>query len=242
MDMPEPVYDAPEYEAWRRYGFTQACADICSKNDQDAEQRWCHFAYIPAETVLKYLTRCFEEAASLVDDFTAKEVADGVEQGIFGAESEFFLTLRKGGLPPERVAQCYRAVKTLYRHCFDRMCCRGAGDPDGDYINLRSMDGGASDDLDGAVYMIWDTSTIDAAISLPDEHPELFEASVDVLRDVLMRCRTSTCKISALHGVGHLHFARPEVAVRLVDEYLERPGQPQWVIDYALKAREGCVM
>lgn len=239
--MPEPVYEAPEYEAWRRYGFTQACADLYRENDEDAEERWCHFAYIPAETILSYLTRCFEEAASLVDDFTAKEIGDAVEKGIFGAESNFFLTLLKGGLQPQRVAQCYRAVATLYRDCFDRMCCRGAADPDGDYINLRSVDDGASDYLDGAVYMIWDTDTIDVAIAFPDEHPELFEASVDVLRDVLLRCRTSTCKISALHGVGHLHDASPDVATRLVDEYLERPGQPQWVIEYALRARRGGV-
>jgi hypothetical protein len=229
----------PTYDEWRRYCFTHGYADFW-RDDDDSDVRFEQFARISPSTLLGYMTRCFEEAGSLGADFTAPQIGDGVNF-LFGCASEFFLTIRESGLPPASVAKCYRAVATLYRDCFDHLCCRGGTDPDGDYINFRSVEDGVCDRLDGAVYMIWDSDTIDVAISFPDEYPELFEASVDVLREVLKHCRTSTGKISALHGVGHLQDHRPKIAARLVDEFLKRPGQPEFVVEYAKRAREGGV-
>jgi len=70
--------------------------------------------------------------------------------------------------------------------------------------------------------------------------PGVLQAVCDGL-GVALACRTSTCIIAGLHGAGHLHRHAPLLARGLVDEALAAARWPQWLTDYALRARDGAV-
>jgi hypothetical protein len=102
---------------------------------------------------------------------------------------------------------------------------------------------------DKSVYMIWDMDGIQYALSANENDP-LSLACLDVLHAGLMKCITSACRVSALHGLGHgirrirrTHAGSP-MAVRvqsMIDEFLATRQPPHWLHEYALDAREGGV-
>jgi hypothetical protein len=75
-----------------------------------------------------------------------------------------------------------------------------------------------------------------------DQRPHLVEPGFRVIETVLAECRTSSCRISALHGLGHLHDYHGRRVERIIDGFLARPDLPEWLRTYAMKARGGCVM
>jgi hypothetical protein len=86
-------------------------------------------------------------------------------------------------------------------------------------------------------------------IMFPENAPHLVEPGIEVLESVLRNCRTSACRVSALHGIGHIYFTHnqggsKEIALRLqeiIDAFTDREDLPEWLRDYAAHAREGYV-
>jgi len=224
--------DAPSYDEWVAYCFEQGYADFHSHTDE-SYYRAEPFLELDRTILHQYLTRLFREPSCLPQDFTREQLADGI-WFIFGVGSLYAGLGMEGTLPLYSVVDFYSATGDLYVKLFDRLCCRNASDPRGDHSG--------TDPLDKAVFMIWDMGGgIDLGIIFPDGRSEIVDSGFQLLDRILEECRTSTCQLSALHGLGHLRMYYPDRVRESIDRFLASADPPDHVAEYASRAREGPV-
>ena len=233
----------PSFDEWVGYCFTHGYADFAgTSTDSEAvrDARELRFGSIDPITVTQYMVRLFESPSFIIDRYDDDAIAAATHY-IFGIPSGYFHLARSDDVPQELQVRCIRALTTMYRDLFDRVCGRRGADPDTDLCETEAVD--------GAVYMIWDMNCLEGAIMFPKKGAILVEPCLEVLGTVLRKSRTSACRISILHGIGHIyaHYASEPgnvIAQRLrqmVDAYLQRQDIPEWIREYALDAREGAV-
>lgn len=187
-----------------------------------------------------YLTQLFEAPSFIAEEYSDYQIAEAVSF-LFGMGSGYIHGICNTGVPPELQIRCIRSISTFYTDLLDRVCGDRGSDPDSDLID--------ESDVDGEVYMIWDVGGLEYIVTCPDRHPHLVEPAIEILENVLRRCRTSACRISALHGIGHILCDRQgegdaSKVARLramVDEFTDRPDVPDWLHRYAFDARSGMV-
>lgn len=233
----------PSFDDWVRYSFTKAADDFWDRS-HDAEDvvrsREALFLDIEATCITQYLTRLFESPAFIANRYSDDQVADATSF-LFGIGSEYFVDVQSSKVPADMQVRCIRSLATLYTDLYDRICGRRGTDPDAD---LRE-----TCEIDGAVYMIWDMNYVECTVMFPDRNPHLVEPGIEVLETVLQQCRTSACRVSALHGIGHIRCAREYegdrvIAERLkaiIDEFVRGRDLPDWLSEYAACARDGGV-
>ncbi|MBL8760430.1 MAG: hypothetical protein JNL50_03930 [Phycisphaerae bacterium] len=181
----------------------------------------------------------FEAPGFVADRFSIDQITAGVWY-IFGCTSSYFVYLRDRSVAIEEQVRCVRGVATCYTDLFERVCCNRGVDPD---LELFEQS-----EIDGAVYMMWDMDCFEGTLAHPQDNPHLIEPGLFVLESALMRCRTSTCRVSALHGIGHLYSRfedeKDPLADRLrelVDRFVASTTMPDWLAEYAACARDGYV-
>ncbi|MGD9789162.1 MAG: hypothetical protein AB7Q00_07225 [Phycisphaerales bacterium] len=234
---------SPTFEEWRYYCFTQAWEDF-SGNDADSWEvgivRQERFLNLEVSLLATYMTRLFESPNSVVEEFTDNQIAKAT-WFLFGTGSEYIKTVRDSQIPVDLQSGCIRSIATMYTNLFDRVCGNRGSDPDSQlYLKHK---------IDGAVYMIWDMDNLAGTVMFPDKAPHLVEPGVHILETALLKCRTSACRISALHGIGHIvsvHRAkkRRDIAPQLqsfIEKFLERDDVPSWLREYADCAYHGSV-
>ncbi len=220
----------PSFDEWVDYCFTRAHADFGAyARDDDARERSDRFGALDITTVARHLVRLFRSPAFIADQYTDDQIGAAL-WFLFGIGSGYFTELRDDAVPRDLQADCMASVSTLYAGLLDHVCCRRGTDPDSDY-----SDGPR---LDVAVYMIWDMDCIEGGVA----HTHLVNPGFEVLATVLKQCRTSTCRISALHGLGHLHRYHSDRVERIIDQFLTRDDVPDWLRGYATRARTGMVL
>lgn len=233
----------PTFEQWVTYCFTQGHGDFSgtSPDDEEAVQaREARFFSMDPSLLTTYLTQLFESPSFVAERYTDNQIAEAT-WFIFGCGSGYIGDMRRGTVLPDLQVRCVRAITTLYTDLFDRVCGHHGTDPDSD---LRD-----TVEVDGAVYMMWDMDHLEGTVMFPEKGPHLVEPGIEVLESVLRRCRTSACRVSALHGIGHIYCIHnyqgdKAIAARLgaiVDAFTEREDLPEWLRDYAAHAREGYV-
>ncbi|TVQ34601.1 MAG: hypothetical protein EA376_00015 [Phycisphaeraceae bacterium] len=228
--------ETPSFEEWVHYCFTQGYSDFHTEPDADHyeahEQRRQRFVDIDPKALSEHIIRLFSNPAFLADEYTDQQIADAV-WFIFGLATTYFLHLRSEVVPRNVQIRCIESVATLYTDLFDRLCDKHDVDPN----KSSSKD----TPLEDAVYMIWDMDCIEGAVMFPKHWPHLVDPGFRVLETILEKCRTVTCKESALHALGHIHMYHPERVEKIIDKFLASPDQPGVLREYALDAREGAV-
>lgn len=233
----------PTFDEWVSYCFKQGCGDFSgtSPDDEDSvEARESMFSTMAPSLLTTYLTQLFESPSFIAERYTHNQIAEAT-LFIFGSGSGYISDMRGGTVPPDLQIRCVKAITTLYTDLFDRVCGNLGMDPDSD---LRD-----TVEVDGAVYMMWDMGHLEGTVMFPEKGPHLVEPGIEVLESVLRRCRTSACRVSALHGIGHIYCIHnykgdKAIASRLraiVDAFTDREDLPEWLRDYAAHAREGYV-
>ncbi|MFA9480387.1 hypothetical protein ACERK3_19115 [Phycisphaerales bacterium AB-hyl4] len=234
--MSDAIPDTPTFEEWVHYCFTQGYRDFHEDfkgSDHDAcAERETRFLGFDSSVLADYIVRLFGNSDSLADGYTDDQIADGV-WFIFGVASSYFHVVRDKVDKPMQVA-CIKSVESLYLRLFDRICCKRGSDPDGDYINTLKVD--------IAVHMIWDMDCIEGAVMFKDQYPHLVQPGLMVLENIALKSRTSTCMMSALHGLGHIQHYHPQACKRIIDRFLKMRKAPDWVREYAVQACTGQVM
>ena len=170
---------------------------------------------------------------SIADRYTYNQIADAV-WFLFGVASGYFHDVLSDKVEIATQVACMRSVESFYLRLLDRVCCLRAGDPDGQYAGELKVD--------GAVFMIWEMDCIEGGIMYGEKWPHLVKPGFRVLERVLMKCRTSTCMMSVLHGLGHLHDSHPQQCEGIIDAFLAERRAPDWVRDYACDARTGHIL
>lgn len=220
----------PSFDQWVQHAFTKVVDDSCE----------AAFGDLDPVCVTQFLTKLFESPAFIADRYSNDQIADAT-WFLFGIDSEYLLNVQSSSVPADMQARCIRSIATLYTDMYDRVCGRRGSDPDTD---LRE-----TTEVDGAVYMIWDMNYVECTVMFPDRNPHLVEPGIEVLETVLQECRTSACRVSALHGIGHIRCAREYdgdrvIAERLkaiIDEFVHGRDLPDWLGEYAACARDGGV-
>jgi hypothetical protein len=189
----------PSFDEWVEYCFTDGYRDFCGWADEPddvvtaREERYHTFA---PRTITSYLTRLFESPGFIADRYTDEQIADAT-WFIFGSSASSYIhDARSPGVPREEQVRCLASVATMYTRLFDRVCGERGSNPDED---LREKTR-----LDGAVYMIWDMGGVEGTVLFPGRLPHLEKPGIEVLETILTECRTSACRTSALHGIGHI--------------------------------------
>lgn len=231
----------PSFDDWVIYCFTRGYADFHGSarsatddafDAQAAADLADRMLGFDMKLLTEYLTRLFR-APKLLGIYSDDQLGDAT-WFLFGAGSGYFHNVCSDAVPQAEQIACYQAVPTMYADLFDRRCCRRGDDPAGSYIHDAR--------LDGAVYMVWDMDSFEVPLFHPDRWPHLIEPIFGVLESILMSSRTSTCQISALHGLGHVQHRYPQRVVPMIDAFLQTRSPAPWVADYVRSASRGGVM
>lgn len=226
----------PTFEDWVDYVFTFGYPDFAGTSNLDDESQLARQLRYQLQPMveIEYLTRLFEAPAFVADRFSDQQIGEAT-WFIFGVGSGYMERVRSDRVPLEPRVRCVRAIATTYTDLFDRVCGLRGEEPDMDRRDLEP---------DKSVYMIWDMDGIQYALSANENDP-LSLACFDVLHAGLMKCITSACRVSALHGLGHgisrMRTGSPMVAraQSMIDEFLAKRRLPEWLREYALAARTG---
>ena len=230
--------DFEEFEAWVEYCFTSGYTDFNGYSghyDGDlvaALARHDAFVLVPAATTASHMIRLFEDPRFIVDTYNDQQIGDAT-WFIFGMAGQCFVRAMSEEVEAFEQVRLLRAIETMYVECFDRVCCmRGTmnDEPCYDFFHV-----------DGAVYMIGDMGGFPSWMRGRGSLSHFVDPILEVLTNILKRCRTSTCHISALHGLGHNVRGHPERIGAIIDRYLTRGDLLDWVRSYAMDARRGAV-
>ncbi len=229
-------HPAPSLDDWVEYCFTQGYADSNFRDGspgyEEANDRADMFCSFDPIVLADYVTRIFGSPGFITQRYSDQQIADATWY-LFGFASGYFSDLFSKAVPSETQVRCMDLVATFYTDLFDLVCGKRGTDPDTHYTDSLSVD--------IAVYMIWDMDGIEGAVLFPDRNPHLAESGFAVLKTVLEKCRTSSCLMSALHGLGHIQMENPRRAEQIIDEFLSKRQIPIWLHEYAMSARKGAV-
>jgi hypothetical protein len=142
---------------------------------------------IEPRQAVAFLTRLCNNAGKLVERYTLRQIAEGINY-LFGAAArfEFLKQLWNPTIPwPERQA-CIRAIPKLYFQTFE---CD-------------------SDGIDGCAFMLWDSIAYDYYCGNCDptnraEDARVQDAMFEALTSMLQSEHAETLR-GAIHGLGHL--------------------------------------
>lgn len=225
----------PGFDEWVDYCFTRGDEDFhAGLNGPDyavVRARSAPFLNIDPPVLADYIITLFENPEYIADKYTDDQIGKAV-WFLFGQGSDYFYDLLSEDVEKSLQVRCMCSVETLYLRLFDRVCCMRGREPNGEYIRTEP---------DSAVYMIWDMGHIAGWIN-DKQFPHLFNTGLQVLENVLMKCRTSTCMNSALHGLGHIHSVHPQHCERIIDRFLSEREIQEEVHDNALAARSGGIL
>ncbi len=233
--------ETPSFEEWANYCFTQGLDDFrCVEPAAQAaiEARERRFCRLEPHLLAAYLTELFQRPPEFFDRFTDAELAAGV-WFIFGISSEYMGALMYGDLPDVARTECVQSISSFFTNVLDQACGDHGRDPDIDFFRARPD----SLDLDGAVHMIWDMG----ALGFPEAGSPLVEPLFNLLEAAVFGCRTSACRASGLHGLGHIGHCVSERSMEifqpridgLINRFLGRADVPAWLREYAERARDG---
>ncbi len=228
---------APSFDDWVEYCFTQGNADFQfrygSPGYEEVEKRIEKFCDLDPVVLADYTATLFGSPGFVAQRYSDEQIAEAT-WFLFGVASSYFGELFSDAVPTETQVRCMDLVATFYTDLFDLVCGKRGTDPDTDYTNSLSVD--------VAVYMIWEVSLIGGVVMFPDRDSHLAEPGFGVLKTVLEKCRTSSCLMSALHGLGHIQMENPQRVEQIIDEFLSNRQIPMWLHEYAMRAREGAVL
>ena len=185
----------------------------------------------PSGLTVEYLTRAFENAATLFEPYSDGQLNQGLWYLASNACSNHMFALLDQGVPwPER-QRCLRSMSALYAQCFAARCLPALG----------HLDEQPTNPLNAVCYMWWDILPI--AGQQGDPARQAFDEECLQVMTNALALPSEACQESALHGLGHWAIYYPEPAAAIVDDYLARsPALREPLRQYARMARRGRVL
>lgn len=224
-----PTDPIPTFDEWVRYCFTQGYADFADYGTAHEEEfdlieaRTARYLQMPSLLVTEYVIRLFSDPAFIAKVYTEDQIADGIGF-LFGGGSEYTRHFLSPEVPIEAQRRAIASVETMYTYLFDRVCNLRGTDPDGCYYDRKP--------IDMRVLMIWDMDGIDGSLY----RPQLVQSCLIVLETALLRCRTSSCKASAIHAFLDHEILHQGQARSILARYRAAKDEPEYLREYAEQA------
>jgi hypothetical protein len=243
----------PTFEEWVEHCFHPGHFDPCREAeeavrelstlsmgavDEEYGNEVSRMGTIPPIEQAAFMTRLFESPQLHMGTRSDHDLTRAIWFLFSMTESDHLHRAFAKDVPEAQRIRLIRSIGTLYTELFERVCNRHGECPEKElYDTLR---------LDGAVYMMWDLGFEGLVLQDP-----LIDHSIEVLRTALMSCASSSCHMSALHGLGHAiwHFenytreqATADRLRPLIHDYLNARKRPEWLVEYAHQALTGVVL
>jgi hypothetical protein len=91
-------------------------------------------------------------------------------------------------------------------------------------------------------YMFWDITPLSMYESLDKNEIDIYNATIAEIMKKCLRLSNPACVESGLHGLGHLAFNHPKIAVPIIDNFLKNGKcKNESLINYAKSARTGMI-
>jgi len=184
----------------------------------------------PREISLRYLHKLFSENGQLLEQYSDRQVNDGLYYLFSPGNSSEIFSLLDAELPLAERLRAVDAVYLLYKDCFFARCSR----------KLTHLDKELDVSVNGICYMLWDIAALPVHADKP-EYKEINAACLAVMEKAL-QLDHEACRESALHGLGHAARYSPAEVGRVIDSFLKSavnisPG----LLRYAKAARSGMI-
>ena len=178
----------------------------------------------PSDT-LAYATQLFNNAGRLLAPYTDTQIGNSLWAFINEMGCPLYV-LQDTEQPAMARRACLKSIYRVYKEIFAVRCTEALGN--------RSERSGK---LNTVCYMWWDIFPLYNGAC-----PELDVAALTVMERTLALPHAA-CQESALHGLGHWHYANPARVQGIVDAFLVTPKRhrPE-LVSYARAARAGQVL
>ncbi|MFM2269079.1 MAG: hypothetical protein RL757_2520 [Bacteroidota bacterium] len=91
-------------------------------------------------------------------------------------------------------------------------------------------------------YMFWDITSLSVWNGLDQNKTEIYNKTIANIMKTSLHLTNPACVESGLHGLGHLTLHHAEIAVPIIDKYLQnKKNKNQSLINYAQAARTGMI-
>lgn len=182
-----------------------------------------------ADLFIYTLERSGDELAGLSD----WQVGNGLDNLLNSHFTDVAYVVRNGAVSDAKRLACVHALKTLYADCLTPRASPSLG-----HLSETSE----CPPLNMICYMLWDVTPL----SHWGEGPRadaMYPALADVMESALQSDNPAVIE-SGLHGLGHMVYSRPDLAVPPIDRLIahRRSSLRHELHAYAKKARTGMIL
>jgi hypothetical protein len=223
------IVDA-SYDEWIAHVFARKFGIGYWRYNNNEFIEW---AVTPSDTV-DFLTRTFDDCGSLLNEFSNRQIADGL--WYIASEENISLSLGNESVPWPKRQQAIRSIRKLYTNCFTTHCA-----PLLSYLEKGGAYPSIYPPLNGTCYMWWDIFPNMRWLEGPTDHE--IENEYLAVMDFALGLESIACQESALHGLGHCFKAYPEFVQATINRFIKtNPTASPELTCYAQSAREGKVL
>lgn len=202
----------------------------------EAERRFELLNGLPIPRLASLLTMAFSEPQFMLKRYSSDQIAKGIWY-VFWCSTDFSIKIMENASGIDVQSPFLKAIGSLYGNVFDKLCGVSGSRPDDNLID--------DIEIDGAAYMLWDLGGMMRPLYCRAAYaPHVYGLWFDVVTEILMNCRTSACRMGALHALGHASLLAevhdpPRVAMicETISVFIREKHPVDWVRDYALRAQ-----
>jgi hypothetical protein len=213
------------FEQWLKFIFDHPVGDPQWYFDLEAP-----FWDAPAEITVDYISKFFENPNPFLKDYTDAQLNQGFWYLVSNGCSDMMFALTEPAVPLAQRLRCLSSFQLIFERVFAVRCSP----------HLSHCNEPGAGPLNRVCYMWWDLLPLGGQPSVSSEKP-MDCAALEVMANTLA-LPSIACQESALHGLGHWHFAYPAEVGKIIDHFLtENPTRCRELMTYAQSARCGCV-
>ena len=204
------------YENWLKACFVEEVPK-CSWDDEDPR-------YLDNKTACEYITRLLTEApTTLAKDYNDQQIANAL-MFIFTNESLTMCdVLQDGEINEEAKYKLLTPLATFHHKCLDKLCNDRGRKPRIDFCAFPDQ----PRKLDTAVAMFWIVPGLDQSF----DSEKLAPLACEALETALFKCKTATCKYSALSGI--MEAAPGDWGNEQLKHFVKNKNEPDFLLRFA---------
>lgn len=228
----EHKLENPTFERWLAYLFDHPVQEPAWYFALNAE--YYDPAADPPRTV-EYITRLFAAPVEHTKGCTDAQINQGLWMLIDSGYGQM-QQLVDERVDPDKCAAAVRAMYTVFEQLFAPRCS-----PHLEHLLRGDEEVPGLNPLNRVCYMWWDLMPLYGGSE--DAQQKLLAPHCIEVMERTLYLPALACRESALHGLGHWHFAHPQRVEGIIDSFLAREADIGLELRaYALQARQGCVL
>jgi hypothetical protein len=212
----------PRYQEWLKQVFDHEVKEM-------ARQWYFDDGFLKFEAspgvMTELLGQTFLRAGIDLKEYSDAKVDQGIWYMASISGSNFMLPLASSEVPVAKRLEAIGNIYYLYSDCYAKRCA--------ETLAHLSEEGSP---LNSSCYMFWDICNLEDMLESKETQHGVWEVLAKILT-----IEHRACREGALHGLGHAFYACPEKVREIIDDFLSKTKLDNFLLAYALKARDGNV-